>query len=806
MILPCQESVRQLYSSKQVQIGLAVVIMVNFLACALETQFLPEPESGAGKVFKVLEYIFNVLFTMELAVNMYAFWFVPFFTAWNIFDLMVVIVSWVSLHQAAAGSDDIPGLSVLRLFRAFRVFRLLKRVKALSLIVQGVTQSIPGVSNACVLLLLVMGIWSIIAVDLFKDEEFSEFFGDFGLSMLSTFQMMTFDSWVSGIARPVTFRSGSIMAPVFFISYAIVSSFMMLNVVVAILLDKFTEATQKAKKAKEEEEADARLTAKRADEEQHSCEDGDPQPVANQSLQASTRAPDAAPGSLQEAEHYAAAMEDRLLKRLARIQELAMVVSDSASGKALATNINLEEYGDPREALHDLAHLIQFDRVSKQRQSFSQAVGLALHHHSSSRHSMHFRERCLPFQDRIAAFYQSHSAQIIVAIVIFLNFLVSAIDAQLLPVEGEPLYDVLSVLEWFFNSFFLVELCFNLYAHWFLAFWADLWNVFDVAIVTISWVSMMAQKGGIISVLRLFRAFRVFRLFKRIEALRIIIVGVLRSLPGVANAFVLLGLIMGIWSIIGVNQFGGPDSEFEDLFGNFAKAMLTMFQIMTFDSWCSGVARPIILRSGVNQFVSASFFISYVLISGFIMANVVLAILLDKFLDASKDFHTELEKQKHLAEQEEMLEKLQENAEMRRELRKSRSMSDCDANGDSKSHRPPETEGDDDDHLDSEVDPDEVLGDLLQDGNGPAPTALLAAEFRLTARFAEVEANMIAQALANGAAGSPAAMRPPLSEPSQAMNDADKDCAPDDDCVFAFGGPGRQAENPLSTENLSARL
>jgi Ion transport protein. len=39
---------------------------------------------------------------------------------------------------------------------------------------------------------------------------------------------------------------------------------------------------------------------------------------------------------------------------------------------------------------------------------------------------------------------------------------------------------------------------------------------------------------------RLFRAFRVFRLFKRVESLRIIIEGVIASLPGVMNAFLVL--------------------------------------------------------------------------------------------------------------------------------------------------------------------------------------------------------------------------------------------------------------------------
>merc|ERR1719421_2140375 len=130
-----------------------------------------------------------------------------------------------------------------------------------------------------------------------------------------------------------------------------------------------------------------------------------------------------------------------------------------------------------------------------------------------------------------------------------------------------------------------------MYAHFLLAFWKNAWNIFDVVIVGISWVSMLGNVPGI-TVLRLFRAFRAFRLFKRIESVRIIIVGVLRSLPGVSNAFVLLVIIMGIWAIMGVSFY---KHDFPDMFGNFTKAMLTLFQMMTFDSWVSGVTRPICL-------------------------------------------------------------------------------------------------------------------------------------------------------------------------------------------------------------------
>jgi hypothetical protein len=108
------------------------------------------------------------------------------------------------------------------------------------------------------------------------------------------------------------------------------------------------------------------------------------------------------------------------------------------------------------------------------------------------------------------------------------------------------------------------------------------WNIFDFVIVVISLMSLMLSDLPGISVLRLFRAFRVFRLFKRIPSLRMIIEGVLASLPGVFNAFLVLGILMGIWSIMGVEFYRDKRGLMGDTevgpacFGNFFKAMFTM--------------------------------------------------------------------------------------------------------------------------------------------------------------------------------------------------------------------------------------
>jgi len=244
----------------------------------------------------------------------------------------------------------------------------------------------------------------------------------------------------------------------------------------------------------------------------------------------------------------------------------------------------------------------------------------------------------LPFQFEVARFYARDKVQIVVAGLIFGNFIVSAAAAQFPAAVGSAGEKVYFGFEVFFNVCFTVELIGNLYANFFCQFWRSAWNVFDFVIVIISIVSMVASNLPGVGVLRLFRAFRVFRLFKRIKSLKIIIEGVVRSLPGVFNAFAVLLLIMSIWAIMAVN-FWKDDHPNE--FGNFGLSLLTFFQIMTYDAWCSGVARELIMEAEGQAVIVAFFFLMYVFINSIMMTNVVVAILLEKFIAAIEELSSE---------------------------------------------------------------------------------------------------------------------------------------------------------------------
>lgn len=594
-MLPFQAQFLLVYNGDVAQIIVAALIIINFVVSAVEAQVAPNSEEQP-LTFVIFETVFNVLFAVELFVNMYANFFCSFWkSGWNIFDFIIVFISWAPLL-------GFPKITILRLFRAFRAFRLFNRVPAIRSILIGVAKSLPGVSNAFVLLVIIMGIWSILGVQWFR-HDFPILFGHFGKAMLTVFQVMTFDSWVSEITRPICLYYNDPIAPLYFISYVFVTGIIMMNVVVAILLDQFMKASEEIAASKQAEE--------REEEEPESIVEL----VAERVLDEGEREP-------AEAEDHGASywglVTNHFTGRISSIETLCR------------SSLGERRHSEPGGA-----------RLFLEEAEAAPPI------------------KPPTLQERVRQTYESPPSQIFVAGAITVNFILSSIQAEIIPEEGKAKWPDASdkkkffiICEWTLNATFTVELIINMFANWFKRFWFNSWNLFDFFIVLISDVSMIqdALPGDAvsipgISVLRLFRAFRVFRLFKRVRSLRQIIAGIMKSLPDVSYAFVILGLVMGIWSIIGVSQFG---EDFPELFGDFFKAMLSMFQVMSFDSWSQQIARPVTLcecklcetcKHGPG--IAPVFFITYVFITAIIMSNVVLAILLDKFLSAAKEFDAE---------------------------------------------------------------------------------------------------------------------------------------------------------------------
>lgn len=251
--------------------------------------------------------------------------------------------------------------------------------------------------------------------------------------------------------------------------------------------------------------------------------------------------------------------------------------------------------------------------------------------------------------------YNHIYVQVGVAGLIALNFLVNIIQAQIDP-KGTKYVDEFGVFEWFFNIAFLIELVLNMYSTWLCRFWKSSWNIFDFSVVLIGWMFQLeVPLPGPMKLLRMMRAFRVFRLFKRVESLRKIMSSLAKAIPGVMNAFLIQLIFICIFAIIAVDRFRdygeggfyfneydekvefqtsrGQDYGFE-YYGDFGKALYTMFQCLTGESWSEAVTRPLFnSNSATTSMGSCFFFVFFSLLQGVVLINVVVAVLLEKMVD-----------------------------------------------------------------------------------------------------------------------------------------------------------------------------
>jgi len=147
-ILPRQQFIRNVYQHSFTQFLIALAILGSFVASASHAQI-----QNHERVFNDLEVCFTVLFTIELLMNLYGHWLLVFvYDGWNVFDTLIVIISWLSIS-----SDKLTGFSNLRLFR---IIRIIKRIQELRRILEGIIRSVPSLMNAFIILFIIMGIWS----------------------------------------------------------------------------------------------------------------------------------------------------------------------------------------------------------------------------------------------------------------------------------------------------------------------------------------------------------------------------------------------------------------------------------------------------------------------------------------------------------------------------------------------------------------------------------------------------------------------------------------------------------------------
>ena len=199
------------------------LIVLNGITMGLETSkaFMAD----YGSITSFFNQIVIAIFTIEIALRIYVHRSSFFKDPWSLFDFFVVGISLVPVSS---------GFEILRVLRVLRLFRLITAVPQMKKVVSALISVIPGMLSVIALMTLFFYIFAIMATQLFS-EKFPEWFGTLGESFYTLFQIMTLESWSMGIVRPV--MEIYPFAWVFFVPFIFVATFVMINLVVAIIVD-----------------------------------------------------------------------------------------------------------------------------------------------------------------------------------------------------------------------------------------------------------------------------------------------------------------------------------------------------------------------------------------------------------------------------------------------------------------------------------------------------------------------------------------------------------------------------------------
>ncbi|AEF42685.1 ion transporter [Hoyosella subflava] len=223
---------------------ITALILINAAILGVETS--DAARDAVGGPLQLVNQLILAVFVVEILIKLVAFGPGFFKSGWNVFDFLIIGISLIP----ASGP-----LAILRTLRILRVLRLLSTVKRLRLLVESLMQAMPGIGWSAALLLMMFYIFGVMGTELYG-ERFPDWFGTLGRSIYSLFQVMTLESWSMGIARPVMQEYP--YAWVYFVPFILISSFMVLNLFIAIIVSatqEVHEMEQRQERAQSEQQA-----------------------------------------------------------------------------------------------------------------------------------------------------------------------------------------------------------------------------------------------------------------------------------------------------------------------------------------------------------------------------------------------------------------------------------------------------------------------------------------------------------------------------------------------------------------------
>ncbi|XP_033017960.1 voltage-dependent L-type calcium channel subunit alpha-1C isoform X26 [Lacerta agilis] len=661
---------------KPFEIIILLTIFANCVALAIYIPFPEDDSNATNSNLERVEYLFLIIFTVEafLKVIAYGLLFHPnayLRNGWNLLDFIIVVVGLFSaiLEQAtkADGVNSIGGkgagfdVKALRAFRVLRPLRLVSGVPSLQVVLNSIIKAMVPLLHIALLVLFVIIIYAIIGLELFMGkmhktcykESLSDTpaedepspcapvfahgrqcqngtecrpgwegpkhgitnFDNFAFAMLTVFQCITMEGWTD-VLYWMQDAMGYELPWVYFVSLVIFGSFFVLNLVLGVLSGEFSKEREKAK---------ARGDFQKLREKQQLEED------LKGYLDWITQAEDIDPENEDEG----------MDEEKPRNKNAPAGLPDKKKGKFAWFSHSTETHVSMPTSETES---VNTDNVAGGDIEGENCGARLAHRISKSKFSRYWRRWNRFCRRKCRAAVKSNVFYWLVIFLVFLNTLTIASEHYnqsdwLTEVQGDTANKVLLAL-------FTAEMLLKMYSLGLQAYFVSLFNRFDCFIVcggileTILVETKIMSPLGI-SVLRCVRLLRIFKITRYWNSLSNLVASLLNSVRSIASLLLLLFLFIIIFSLLGMQLFGGK-FNFDEMqtrrstFDNFPQSLLTVFQILTGEDWNSVMYDGIMAYGGPSfpGMLVCIYFIILFICGNYILLNVFLAIAVDNLADA----------------------------------------------------------------------------------------------------------------------------------------------------------------------------
>lgn len=220
-----------------------------------------------------------------------------------------------------------------------------------------------------------------------------------------------------------------------------------------------------------------------------------------------------------------------------------------------------------------------------------------------------------------------------------------------------------------FCALFSIEMMLKWLALGFWRYFTSFWTILDFIIVFVSIFSLLIEENENLKVLRslrTLRALRPLRAISRWQGMRIVVNALMYAIPSIFNVLLVCLVFWLVFSIMGVQFFGGkffkcvddegtilPLSDVDDMeecvrknyswvnskisFDNVGNAYLALFQVATFEGWMEVMADAVDAR-GVNlqpqreaNLYAYLYFVVFIVCGSFFTLNLFIGVIIDNF-------------------------------------------------------------------------------------------------------------------------------------------------------------------------------